>query len=109
MAVEYLRSNRVDLLLLDMIMEPGMDGLDTYRRIIEMYPGQKALIASGYTETDQVREAQQLGAGRYLKKPYTLKGLGLAVYLELGGGQAQLNKNYISSSSFPNEKIADEK
>jgi PAS domain S-box-containing protein len=82
-AIEYLQDHRADLLVLDMIMEPGLDGLDAYRRIIELHPGQKAIITSGYTETDRVREAQRLGAGEYLRKPYTFKGLGLAVRLGL--------------------------
>lgn len=84
-AITLLRDRPVDVVILDMIMDPGMDGLDTYRRIIEMYPGQKAVITSGYTETDRVKETQRLGAGQYLRKPYTFKGLGLAVHLELRG------------------------
>lgn len=78
-AIALLRDCPVDVVILDMIMDPGMDGLDTYRRIIKMYPGQKAVITSGYTETDRVKETQRLGAGQYLRKPYTFKGLGLAV------------------------------
>ncbi|KJS03246.1 MAG: hypothetical protein VR65_03290 [Desulfobulbaceae bacterium BRH_c16a] len=84
-AIALLRDCPVDVVILDMIMDPGMDGLDTYRRIIKMYPGQKAVITSGYTETDRVKETQRLGAGQYLRKPYTFKGLGLAVHLELRG------------------------
>jgi DNA-binding NtrC family response regulator len=71
------------LLLLDMIMEPGIDGLETYRRIIDIRPGQRAVIASGYSETASVKEAQRLGAGVYVKKPYTLAALGTAVQKEL--------------------------
>ncbi len=78
-AVAYLSTNQVDLIVLDMIMEPGMDGLDTYRAVIEVHPGQKAVIASGYSETDRVREAQRLGAGEYVKKPYTMENIGMAV------------------------------
>jgi two-component system cell cycle sensor histidine kinase/response regulator CckA len=82
-AIEYLRTNSVDLLVLDMIMAPNMDGLEAYRKIIEMHPGQKAVIASGYSETESVREAQRLGAGVYIKKPYTLEKIGIAVRKEL--------------------------
>jgi signal transduction histidine kinase len=82
-AVEYLRSNSSDLLILDMIMDPGMDGLATYRRILQIHPGQKAIIASGYSETDRVKAAQKLGAGAYVKKPYTLESIGLAVKMGL--------------------------
>ena len=71
-AIEFLKDHKVDLLLLDMIMDPGMDGLETYRKgQIEMYPGQRAVIASGFSETDRVRNAQLLGAGTYIKKPFS--------------------------------------
>jgi CheY-like chemotaxis protein len=83
-ALEFLEKNKVDLLVLDMIMDPGMDGLDTFDKIIARHPGQKAVIASGYSETDRVRQAQKLGAGAYIKKPYTLEKLGMAIKQELG-------------------------
>jgi CheY-like chemotaxis protein len=82
-AVEYLMANEVDLLLLDMIMDPGMDGLDTYRIIIKHHPGQKAIIASGFSETDRVKELQSLGAGTYIRKPFLLEKIGIAVKEEL--------------------------
>ncbi|MCP4688377.1 MAG: DUF3365 domain-containing protein [Desulfobacterales bacterium] len=82
-ALEYMRNNTADLLVLDMIMDPGIDGLETYKGIIQLHPGQKAIIASGFAETSRVREAQKLGAGAYLKKPYTLENIGVAVKAEL--------------------------
>lgn len=82
-AIDYLKNNSADLLVLDMIMDLGIDGLETYRKILELHPGQKAIIASGFSETDKVKEAQRLGAGKYLKKPYTLENIGLAVKAEL--------------------------
>ena len=82
-AVEYLETNKVDLLLLDMIMDPGMDGLDTYRKILEIHPGQKAIIASGFSETDRVKEVMSLGAGAYIRKPFLLEKIGVAVKKEL--------------------------
>jgi CheY-like chemotaxis protein len=82
-AVSYLEDHPADLLVLDMIMDPGMDGLDTYARALEIRPGQKAIIASGFSETKRVKEAQDLGAGAYVKKPYTIEKLGLAVREEL--------------------------
>lgn len=82
-AVEYLRSRPVDLLILDMIMEPGIDGLETYRRVIEIRPAQKAVIVSGFTETERVTKAQELGAGVFLKKPYLIEQLASAVRCEL--------------------------
>ena len=83
MAIEYLQTQSVDLLILDMIMDPGIDGLDTYKKVLEFKPRQKAIIASGYSETDRVKEAQRLGADRYVRKPYTIETIGLAVKKEL--------------------------
>ena len=82
-AVEYLEVHAVDLIVLDMIMDPGMDGLDTYTKIREIHSHQKAVIVSGFSETERVGRAQALGAGAYLKKPYVLERLGLAVRKEL--------------------------
>ncbi len=69
--------------MLDMIMDPGMDGLDTYRKILDVHPRQKAIIVSGYSETARVRQAQALGAGAYVKKPYLIERIGMAVRKEL--------------------------
>ena len=82
-AIEYLKGNSADLLLLDMIMDPGIDGLETYKRILETHPKQKALIVSGYAETERVKEAQKLGAGAYIKKPFVFEQIGIAVRYEL--------------------------
>ncbi len=81
--VQYMKANSANLLLLDMIMDPGIDGLETYKRILELYPKQKAIIVSGFSETELVKEAQRLGAGAYVKKPYLLEKIGLAVRDEL--------------------------
>ena len=82
-AVEYMKDNSVDLLVLDMIMDLRIDGLETYKRILEVPPEQKAIIASGFSETDRVKEAQRLDAGAYVKKPYVLEKIGIAVRAEL--------------------------
>ena len=83
-ALEYLREHSPDLVILDMIMAPGMDGLATYKEIIKLHPQQKVLIVSGFSESDQIREAQKLGAGAFILKPYAMQKIGLAVRGELG-------------------------
>ena len=67
-------------MLLDMIMEPGIDGLETYRRVSAFSPGQKAVIASGFSETNRVDTLKEMGVDEYLKKPYTIENIGLAVH-----------------------------
>ncbi len=82
-AVAFVEKKKVALILLDMIMSPGMNGRETYEKIISIHPHQKAIIASGFSETDDVKKAQRLGAGRYIKKPYTVEKIGIAIKEEL--------------------------
>jgi CheY-like chemotaxis protein len=82
-ALAYLQDNSADLVVLDMIMDPGMDGFETFNRVLQIRPGQKAIIASGFSESERVKQAQQLGAGVYVKKPYLLEKIGAAVRAEL--------------------------
>jgi two-component system cell cycle sensor histidine kinase/response regulator CckA len=82
-AIEMVKHHKYDLLLLDMIMDNGFDGLDTYIRVKKIQKDQKAIVISGYSSTDRVDMLLKLGAGCYLKKPYTSKQLAEAVRKEL--------------------------
>ncbi|MBC2711002.1 MAG: response regulator [Desulfosarcina sp.] len=78
-AVKYMKNHSADLVIVDMIMDPGIDGLETYHQIIEYHPNQKVIIASGFSETGRVEEMQRLGAGEYVRKPYSMEKIGMAV------------------------------
>ncbi len=82
-AVDFIREQKVDLILLDMMMEPGMDGLETYQRILQIHPAQRAILVSGYSENKRVKTALKLGAGTLVKKPYVVEVLGVAIRTEL--------------------------
>jgi len=82
-AVDYLASHKVDLVILDMIMAPGIDGLTTFKRLRGIDPGIRAVLASGYSKTKEVHLTQESGAGAFIKKPFSLQTLGLAVKKEL--------------------------
>ena len=62
---------------------PGINGRETYEKIILINPGQKAIITSGFAKTKEVKKAQELGAGRYIRKPFSLENIGIAVKEEL--------------------------
>lgn len=79
LALEYLKENPVDLVVLDMLMEPGMSGYQTYKEILKLYPDQKAIIASGFSESDDVKAAINIGVSAFITKPYSMKQLGRAV------------------------------
>ncbi len=82
-AVEYIKNHPVDLVILDMIMDPGINGRETYERVLRFSPKQKAIITTGYSLTEDVKATQELGAGLYIKKPFSLEMLGVAVRDEL--------------------------
>lgn len=64
-------------------MDKGRCGLETYSRSLEIRTQQKAIIASGFAKTDRVGAVQELGAGKYVKKPYVIEKLVIAVRKEL--------------------------
>lgn len=78
-ALAFLDNNPVDLVILDMLMDPGMNGFQTYTEILKIYPQQKAIIASGYSESEHVKNSLRDGASQFLKKPYSMMQLGQAV------------------------------
>lgn len=78
-ALESVSQAPPDLLVLDMVMGTDVDGLAIYRRILSIVPDQKALIISGYSESDRVKEALDLGAGAFLSKPFGMKEIAAAV------------------------------
>jgi PAS domain S-box-containing protein len=82
-AIAFLRQREVDLVLLDMLMPPGINGLQTYIEITAYRPGQKALIVSGFSESSDVKEAMRLGVGGFVKKPYTIRQIARAIKVEL--------------------------
>lgn len=82
-AVAFLEQQPADLVILDMVMPNGIDGLETFRRILAVRPEQRAIVASGYAPSERVKAMQELGAGEYIRKPYTMEKIGLAVRREL--------------------------
>ena len=76
----FLQENAVDLVVLDMIMEPGINGRQTYEQMTSIHPGQKAIVVSGFSQSADVQRVMELGGCGFLKKPYTMLELGQAVY-----------------------------
>jgi PAS domain S-box-containing protein len=85
-ALELLKKIPHDLVILDMVMPGGIDGTETYRRIIEIKSNQKAIILSGFSEMERVKEVLSLGAGAFVKKPVTKGDIAKAIRAELDRG-----------------------
>ncbi len=78
-AIHYMQDNHADLIILDMLMPPGINGRQTYEQILSFRPGQKAIVCSGFSESNDVKATLQMGAALFLKKPFSMDDLGLAV------------------------------
>lgn len=79
-AIQYARKYTTDLMVLDMIMAPGQNGRQTFEQILKIHPRQKAIIASGFAEDDDVQATLAMGAMAFVPKPYTLDQIGSAIY-----------------------------
>ena len=68
-----------DMIILDMILGDGLNGRQTYERMLGRKTNQKAIVVSGYSASQDVDKALKLGAHSIIKKPYNLEELGTAV------------------------------
>ncbi|BCO08894.1 hypothetical protein GF1_12700 [Desulfolithobacter dissulfuricans] len=78
-ALTVIEEQDVDLVLLDMIMDPGMNGRQCYEQMLSRKPDLKAVIASGFSESEEVKKALALGASAFIRKPYTMMQLGKVI------------------------------
>ena len=67
-------SGDYEVLIIDMILGQGWDGLETLGRVIKRRPSQKAIIVSGYAVDQHARDAMHLGVP-WLAKPYEIQEL----------------------------------
>ena len=81
--MEFTKTTPVDLIILDMLMDPGINGCETFERIVQHRPNQKAIITSGYSDAEDINRAMRLGISQFVKKPYSLHELALALKMEI--------------------------
>jgi UDP-3-O-[3-hydroxymyristoyl] N-acetylglucosamine deacetylase len=72
-AIRLLMTTRPALVLLDIWM-PGMDGLETLRKIKEIHPDLPVVMVSGHATISTAIAATRLGAVDFLEKPLDLSG-----------------------------------
>ncbi len=80
-AIEKAEAEAPDLVLLDIRM-PGMDGLETLGRLMEIQPGLGVIVVSAVHDADMAQRAMELGAFDYLTKPFDLDYLRASVVVK---------------------------
>ncbi len=73
-AVKQVEDQNFDAIILDLAM-PGIDGLETLRRIKEKRPDLEILMLTGHGTVKSGIEAMKLGAEDFLEKPVDMKVL----------------------------------
>ena len=73
-ALEKLEKEPFDLLFVDIKM-PGMDGLQTLKKIKELHPKVKVIMVTAVETQEKIEEAMRLGADNYITKPLSLEYL----------------------------------
>jgi CheY-like chemotaxis protein len=96
-AIEYIKGHPVDLILLDMVMSPGINGYQTLKEIRDINPEQKTVITSGELNHPDRIKTEELGVSRYLAKPVSLSLLAKSIQEEMKnhGAILPINKNHI--------------
>lgn len=75
-AISLLKEDpNFDVMIVDMIMEEDYDVLDTIRSAIKLNPDLKCIVATGFSETERVESALNLGCGICLSKPFSREAL----------------------------------
>ncbi|HEY5282961.1 MAG TPA: substrate-binding domain-containing protein [Polyangia bacterium] len=66
------------LVILDMLLGERLDGLQVFEQIQQLFPDQKAILASGHAPNERAELAVQKGL-TWLSKPYSMEALTKAV------------------------------
>jgi two-component system nitrogen regulation response regulator NtrX len=81
-ALTLLERMRPDVVLLDVFM-PGMDGMETLRRIVAAHPSLPVIMVTGNVDVEVTSKALEMGAAGYVPKPFDLRYLEQAVSIQV--------------------------
>ena len=96
-----------DVILMDMVM-PDMNGLETTRAVLDLYPNVKVIMLTSFTEKNMVHDALEAGATSYLLKDSSIDKLAEAIRLAHAGQPTlspEATRSLIETSTKPLKKI----
>ena len=77
------KADAIDVVVLDMIM-PGLSGKETYRRLKQINPDVRVLLASGYAMEGQAEDILKEGCTAFIQKPFKMEQLSLTIQEIMG-------------------------
>lgn len=72
--VKIVEDNGFILIIIDIRM-PGIDGIETIKKIKQIKPDMKFIMVTGYAEEEKIKKGIELGAATYFYKPLELDRL----------------------------------
>lgn len=66
---------KFDVVVMDLTIPGGMGGREAIAELLRIDPGVKAIVSSGYVNTDEEAECRNIGFCLTLPKPYTIRDL----------------------------------
>ncbi|MCF7796906.1 MAG: PAS domain S-box protein [Lentisphaeria bacterium] len=82
-AISMCQQTPYDILVLDMVLDSDLDGVDVFLQVRRFRPEQKAIIISGFAESHRVKAGLNAGIGSFIRKPLTLDKIAHAIREEL--------------------------
>lgn len=76
-----------DLVILDLTVPGGMGGRETMQKLMEVDPGVKAIVSSGYSKDTILAEYKKFGFSGVIAKPYRVSEFSKAVKSALQGNK----------------------
>jgi len=73
-ALEKVSDESYDAIVLDLAM-PGMDGMETLKRLLEKRPDLQVILLTGHASLEKGVEAIKIGAMDFLAKPAEIQAL----------------------------------
>ncbi len=74
-----------DAVILDLTVPGGMGGKTAIRKLLEIDPGIKAIVSSGYSNDPVMADFRSYGFSEIVPKPYRLEELSKALYKVIAG------------------------
>jgi len=78
--------SRISLVIIDLVM-PKISGQETLRRILEIAPGTKIILSSGFNYYEKNNQFSELGAAGFIQKPFQISRLSRIVYDIINGSK----------------------